>query len=294
MRRRACLGSLAALAAGALAPARAAPDRPRFAVALGSGSMHGVAHIGVQRGLEKLGLVPDLIAGTSSGAAVGALWAGGLDSSALAEVARDIDFGSVSSLASPFPLPWQGLMNNQPLADAIERALGGRRIEQLPVPFKAVATELASGAPIVLDAGPVGRAVAASSAIPVLYAPVKIDGRELVDGSLAAPLPVDAAREQGARFVLAVDVAYRPSDEKPRGLVDIAFQSYHILVNHLAAEQARRADLVLWLALHALFDKPQAQAFDALVQAGEAALLAHADLLHERLGGSPVRTRRQP
>lgn len=182
-------------------------------------------------------------------------------------------------------------MNNKPLAETIDRALGGRRIEQLQTPFEAVAAELASGAPIVLDQGPTGRAVAASSAIPVLFVPVQIDGRELVDGSLAAPAPVDAARQHGAQFVLAVDVAYRPSDEEPRHLVDIVFQSYHILVNALAAEQVRRADLVLRLALHPLFDKPQDEIFDALVATGEAALLAQQETLREHLGSGRAASR---
>lgn len=275
VRRRTCLVALAALSAAPAAFAvAAAVDGPRFAVALGSGSMHGVAHIGVLRGCEKLGLKPDLIVGTSSGAAIGALWAAGLDSGAIAKLARGVDFGEVSSLSLR---PWRGLARNAALAELIDRAVGGRRIEQLPTRFMAVATDLATGAPIVLAEGPTGEAVAASCAIPVLYVPVRVGGRELVDGSLSAPVPVDAARQQGAAFVLGVDVAYRPSDEPARHLLEAAFQTLHIFVNALAAEQTRRADLVLRLSLHHLFD--EAGLFDALIDAGEAALLAQAETL---------------
>lgn len=162
---------LAALAPVVLVPPlRAPPGTPRLAIALGSGSLHGVAHIGVQRGCAKLGIEPDLIAGTSSGAAVGALPAGGLDWRSISEIAREVDFGSASLLA----LPWRGLMSNEPLAETVDRALGGRRIEQLPTRFLVAATELSSGAPIVRARGPAGRAVAAPTAIPVLYTPVRI------------------------------------------------------------------------------------------------------------------------
>lgn len=145
--------------------------------------------------------------------------------------------------------------------------------------FAAVATGLADGARVVIDRGPVDLAVAASSAIPVLFVPVWVDGRELVDGSLSAPVPVDVARERlPEAVVLAVDVAYRPSDEPPRLLSDIAFQALHILVNALAAEQIVRADVALRLDVHALMRGPS---FDpsALVDAGERALLEAAPRL---------------
>ena len=152
------------------------------------------------------------------------------------------------------------------------RSVGARRIEQLPMRFAAVATDIVNGEQVVLDRGPVGACVAASSAIPVLFEPWRLDGRDLVDGSLTSPVPVDAARLLGADIVVAVDVAYRPTDAPASGLAGIAFQTLHIMINALAAEQTRRADLTLRIGLHHLM-QPRGDAA-ALIDAGDAALTA--------------------
>jgi len=279
VKRRDLLGLAASLPA---LPVRAqvAARRP-LAVALGSGSMHGLAHIGIVRACEKLDLVPDLIVGSSVGAAVGALWAAGLDSGAIERTARSLDWTNAGS----WTLPWRGLKHLDGLRRALTDAIGERNIEDLPRRFAAVATALADGSCVVLDRGPVDVAVAASSAIPVLFVPVTIGGLELVDGSLCAPVPVDPARERGGdgAVVLAVDVAYRPADEPPRLLTDIAFQTLHILVNALAAEQIARADVALRLSLHHLMLGPDASP-DALIDAGEKALTDAWPWLRERLG----------
>lgn len=292
--RRALLAGAGALAAGAPTdvPAdepRAAPagrpaalpatTRPTFAVSLGSGAVHGLAHIGVIRALEREGVLPDLIVGCSAGAAIGALWAAGLDAAAIERAARTIDWSNVGT----WTLPWRGLMHGDGLQRAIRQAVGARAIEQLPMRFAAVATELESGDSIALDRGPVDLAVAASCAVPVLFVPVRIGGRNLVDGSLSAPVPVDAARERGADVVLAVDVAYRPGDAVPQLVTDIAFQAVHILVNALSAQMLRRADVALKLDLHRLMLRGPASVA-ALAGAGEQAMRDAWPQLAARLG----------
>lgn len=273
MNRRELLQAALALGAGAGARAQdsvpALRRRRRLAVALGSGSMHGLAHIGVVRAFEELKLVPDLIVGCSAGAIVGALWAAGVGSARMEVMAQDMDFTTLGSLI----FPWRAFMHNRRIETLIDAAVGGRPVEQLPIRFAAVATSLDDGRRVTLDRGPTGLAVAASSAIPVLYEPVAIDGRELVDGSLSAPVPVDAARELGADVVLAVDVAYRPDEAPARHIVDMAFQTLHILVNALGAEQLVRADLALRLSLHELMLHDDAP-LRALVDAGRVAMLS--------------------
>jgi NTE family protein len=266
MRRRTLLGGLGATMAATSAPAARRP----FAVALGSGSMHGLAHIGVVRACERLGLVPDVIVGCSAGAIVGSLWAAGLDATAIERHGRMLDWGGSTS----WTLPWRGLKRSGGLRRTVADAVGHRRIEQLPRRFVAVACDLADGSLVVIDQGPVDLAVAASSAMPVLFVPVHLGTREVVDGSLAAPVPVDVARDRaGARaVVLAVDVAYRPSEEPPRWLGDIAFQTLHILVNALAAEQVKRADVAMRLSLHHLMQSAETMP-SALIEAGEKAML---------------------
>lgn len=267
------------LAAGATSasPVASAKDKTRFAVALGSGSSHGLAHVGVVRACEQLSLVPDLIVGSSVGAAVGVLWAGGLSSVRIERVAAGMDWSSAGS----WTVPWRGLRRNDGLQRAIDSALQGRTIESLPRPFVAAATRLDNGQGVALDSGPAGAAVAASSAVPVLFVPVRRDGIDLIDGSLSAPLPVDIARQRGATVVLAVDVAYRPSEAPARDITDVAFQSMHILINALAAEQAARADVVLRLNVHHL---AIGAGSTALIAAGERAMHEAWPQLRARLG----------
>jgi len=238
-------------------PAAAARDRagstrpsgrPRIGLALGSGSIHGLAHVGVLRVLERHGLRPDLVAGTSAGAIVGALYASGLPIDTIDEIARGLDWQQSGSLT----WPGRGLMSNAPLQRRVEDAVGGRRIEAMPLPLGIVATTLADGARMLIRAGETGLAVGASSCIPVLFVPVRVEGRDCVDGSLVEPVPVDSARTMGADFVIAVDVAYRPMDEKPKGISDIAFQMMHIMINSLLSEQIPRADFALRLDVHRL------------------------------------------
>lgn len=258
--------------------APAQPHTPRLAVALGSGSMHGLAHIGVVRAFEKLQLQPDLIVGCSAGAAVGALWAAGLSAARIEAMAMQMNFTALRS----WTLPWRGLMSNLGVQRVIDEAVGHRLIEQLPIAFAAVATALDDGRRVTLDRGGTGIAVAASSAIPVLFEPVRVLGRDLIDGSLSAPVPVDLARERGAHVVVAVDVAYRPSDAPARHLADMAFQALHILVNALATEQVARADLALRLALHEVMIHSATQV-RALIDAGEAGMMGQAERLRALL-----------
>jgi NTE family protein len=264
----------AGAAAAALPDARAAATAPgggaarmrRLGIALGSGSIHGLAHVGVVRACEALGAKPHAIAGTSAGAVIGAMWAAGLNAIQIEREARAITWGR----ATDWVLPWQGLMNNAGLQQAVARAVAQRPIESWPTKFAAVATQAADGSPVVITRGPIGPAVGASSAIPVMFEPVAVGGRELVDGSLVSPVPVDAARALGAEVVLAVDVAYRPHEAPARGITGLAFQTLHIMINALAAEQMRRADVTIRLDLHHLMMNSSDPA--PLIDAGEAAM----------------------
>lgn len=221
---------------------------PRIGLALGSGTAHGLAHVGALRALADLGVRPDVIAGTSAGAIVGALFASGMPIAALEATAQTFDW----QRSTRFTWPSRGLLSNAPLQRQVDQAVAGRRIEAMPVPLGIVATDVLDGSRVLLRAGATGAAVGASSAIPVLFEPVRVGTRDLVDGSLTEPVPVDAAREIGASFVIAIDVAYRPRDERPGGITDMAFQMMHILVNALIEEQIRRADFAIRLDVHRL------------------------------------------
>lgn len=228
-----------------LATPLAVPPGVRIGLALGSGSMHGYAHIGVLREIEARGLPVSVVAGTSVGALIGSLWASGLAAGEIDRLARSDEF-DLSRLAGS----WHGLYSSEPMRGPLEKAFGGRPIEAWPRRFVAVATDLASGERRLLARGDGATAVQASSAVPVMFLPVRVGSERLVDGALVEPVPVNAARDLGANLVIAVDVAYRPYEEVASGLTAYAFQALHILVNSLAASQARTADVNIRLDLH--------------------------------------------
>jgi len=217
----------------------------RIGVALGSGSAHGLAHIGVIQELEALDLDVDVVTGTSVGSLFGALWASGLSGAEIERIARDADWIDSSQIA----FSTQGLYTNAPLQKKLETILR-KPIEAWPKRFAAVATNLANGHRQLLASGSGALAVQASSAIPAYFRPVVIDGAKLADGALVEPVPVDAARALGADFVIAVDVAYRPYEDTVTGATQYAFQAMHILVNALAEQQLRTADVAIRLDLH--------------------------------------------
>ena len=277
MRRRQLLTvAVAAEAVEAPRTAGGATDAP-IGFALGSGALHGWAHLGIVRGCARVGLRPFAIAGSSVGAAIGALWAAGLTADEIIAVAHRLKWEPPGSTVSAL---LGGRRRNDALREEIDRAAGGRRIAELPLRFAAVASDALSGESVVLDAGPVGLAVEASCAAPVWNEPVPIGNRQLLDGSLTAPVPVAAVRRLGARVVVAVDVAYRPYEEAPSSASDYAFQAMHILGNALAREQTRQAEHLIKLDVHHLMRKRLD--VEALIDAGEAALVQLAPKLLQR------------
>lgn len=177
---------------------------PRIGLALGGGAARGWAHIGVLRTLLAAGIVPDVIAGTSIGALVGAAWAAGrLD--ALEEWSRTITRRRMLGLLD-VRIGASGLIGGTRLMHLMRQNFGDTNIEDLDTRFAAIATELGSGHEIWLTRGNLTEAVRASYALPGIFGPVNIAGRWLMDGALVNPIPVSAARALGARVVIAVNL----------------------------------------------------------------------------------------
>lgn len=282
--------ALRALGAGGLLPltrsveAGPAPSAPKsVAVCFSSGSLHGFAHVGAIRAFRRLGFKPAIIAGTSVGAIAGVLWAAELESSSIETIAGDPSWREFGWLR----LPRLGFAQLHRLQALIDTHVG--KLETLPTRFCAVATDVDTGRPVVLDRGPAGRAVAASASVPIRYEPILIDGVRLVDGALSAPVPIDAARAAGADFTIAFDVAYRPYEAPVSGITDVMYQTFNIMVNRLIDEQIRRADYAIRLDVHALV-KENAN-MQAVVLAGEAAVLEHWPALQRKLA-EPIRPQR--
>ena len=182
------------------------PKPPRIGLALGGGAARGFAHIGVIQVLEEAGIRPDLVVGTSAGSLVAALYAAGRTGAELARVALAMDESAITD----WSFPGRGMIRGDALARYVRDQTGGRTIEQLPLPLGIVATDLDSGLAMLFQRGDVGLAVRASSAVPAVFQPVAIGGREYVDGGLVSPVPVRFARQMGAELVIAVDISSPP------------------------------------------------------------------------------------
>ncbi len=179
-------------------------DGPRIGLALGGGAARGFAHIGVLRTLEKHGIRPHVVAGTSIGAVVGGLWAAGkLDD--LEAWARSLKKRDVLALLD-FTIASPGLIGGKRLVELMRRYVSAVQIEEMETVFAAIATELGSGHEIWLTRGDLIEAIHASYCLPGIFNPVKVGGRWLMDGALVNPIPVSAARAMGARVVIAVNL----------------------------------------------------------------------------------------
>jgi NTE family protein len=177
--------------------------KARVGLALGSGSARGWAHIGVIRALEEAGVRPDIVCGTSIGALVGAAYAAGeLDQ--LEQWVLRLGMKDVVALMDVGLS--RGLFKGERLMDFFRQHFRDRPIEELSIPFAAVATGLQTGAEIWIRHGSTLDAVRASIALPGLFAPVLSDGIVLVDGGLVNPVPVSLARAMGADILIAVDL----------------------------------------------------------------------------------------
>jgi len=180
------------------------PERPTIGLALGGGAARGFAHIGVIRTLVANGFTPDIIAGTSIGAVIGGCYAAGkLDEfeqwGRSLTKRRMLGYIDVSFAGS-------GLISGGRLAERLYAGLGDTRIEDLPVRYGAIATEIGTAHEIWITRGKLVDAMRASYALPGLFPPQQIGGRWLMDGALVNPLPISAARALGARLIIAVNL----------------------------------------------------------------------------------------
>jgi len=260
------------------------PERPSRAgsrgaaarrVVLGGGGARGFAHVGVIRVLEDAGVPIELIVGTSVGSLVGAFYAGHMNSYELGRLARGLDRDDFFDFSLAPALFGSGLASGDRLERFVRDRIGVERIEQLRIPYAAVATDLGNGEAVVIRSGDVARAVRASSATPGIFEPVERDGRLLVDGGLTRNLPVQIARDLGANVVIAVDVSAIPGEARPSNFVEVFLRAVNIVV-HAEVEQARRdADVLLMPAVGDVgfieFDR-KAEAIAAGIEAARAGL----------------------
>ncbi len=179
--------------------------RKKVGLALGSGAARGLAHIGVLEVLQREGIPIDMIAGTSAGAAIGAIYAQGKDFSLVKDLALSRDWKKWLSLVDLVPHK-TGFIGGKKITGLLKTIIGDVKFGELDLPLACVATDVNTGEEIVITRGSVLRAVRASISIPVIFTADKWLGRYLVDGILVNPVPVSVLKEMGADFVIAVNV----------------------------------------------------------------------------------------
>ena len=265
-------------------PPPAPPPPPRKLVvglALGGGAAKGFAHIGVIKMLEANGIHADVVAGTSAGSVVGALYASGMDAFAMQQAALSLDASSIRDVR----LFGGGLVQGQKLQDYVDDQVHARPIERLKLPFAAVATELETGRRTVFTHGDTGQAVRASCSVPGVFEPTAIGARHYVDGGVVSPVPVDAAHQLGADIVIAVDISARSDGTRPTDMLGIVGRSVVIMGQQLGAQELGRADVVIRPQLAGIGAGDFAQR-DRAIMEGEKAALAAIPLIRARLAAA--------
>lgn len=215
--------------------------RPRIAWALGGGGARGFAHLGVLKVLQEAGIPVDALAGTSMGAVMAVLFAAGTDLKYLRALVTKISWENFVDLR----FPRYGLVEGKRITPLIRLLTKRKKLEELNLPVRVVATDLLTGEEVIFDHGPLDEAVRASISIPGIFTPVPVGERLLVDGGLVAGVPVTAAAEMGMDLVFAVNVGGKIDSEPPRSVFDILYRSSEIMMHRLDGIQTAQAAFVL-------------------------------------------------
>jgi NTE family protein len=264
----------------------APPRKPvHLGLALGGGAARGFAHVGVIQVLEEAGLRPSHVVGTSAGSLVAALYASGKTVPELRKAAETMEEAEITDWM--VPLLNRGALRGEALAKYVNHQVGGRSLEQMKIPLGIVATDLRSGEAITFRRGNTGSAVRASSAVPAVFQPVRIGGREYVDGGLVAPVPVHQTREMGANFVIAVDISSDPEGNPADDTFQILMQTFTIMGKSINTLALKEADVVIRPALSGV-KSADFSARRRSIEAGRVAMLAQLPKLKERLAAFEV------
>jgi NTE family protein len=246
--------------------------RPKIGLALGGGGARGFAHIGAMRVLEQEKIPVDLVVGTSVGSLVGALYADQgkvLDAefNALQVETTDLfDYRATSIFSG-------GLIKGEKLEKFLRERLKSTNIEQMKVPFAAIAVDLRSGQTVIFDHGPIAQAVHASCAIPGIFAPVVMDGVSYVDGGVTDPVPSDIARSLGADVVIAMAIPAPAAGPVPKNPIGVIHRAISIMCSEIGALRAKEADVVIWTEVGKI-DYDDFSQKKEIIEAGEAAARA--------------------
>ena len=243
---------------------------PRLGLALGGGFARGMAHIGVLKVLEEEGIPVDLVAGTSIGAAIGSAYCSGVSAKELEEIASLLRFSDFAR----WTISRLGLCSNDRMTALLQRVLKVYTFEELKIPLAVTATDFVTGEAVVFRSGPLIDPVRASCAYPAVFLPVRLDGRLLIDGLLAHPVPTTPLKEMGADRVLAVYFnSHWIGSTGPRHVMQVIGQCFSIAQEKMCGLWQVNADVILTPDVSA-FGYDDFRNASELVKAGEEATRA--------------------
>ncbi|HLN63140.1 MAG TPA: patatin-like phospholipase family protein [Symbiobacteriaceae bacterium] len=262
----------------------------KVGLALGGGFARGIAHIGVLQALCTHNIPVDLVAGTSAGSLVGAMYCAGLDPWLLERVVEQLNWRALVRLK----LRRDGLLDAEGLERFVLANVGDLQFKDLRVPFTATATDLMTGQGVLLNSGRVSTAVRASCAFPGIFLPVRVGRHTLVDGGLIHPVPAAVARNMGAQVVIGVELnkpggAGRP----PRNLLHIMLQSLALVQRPQVESALRDADVVVQPELGD-FGVIELERVDDLIRAGRDAAEAAMPAIREAVAKAALDQQERP
>ena len=249
----------------------------KVGLTLSGGGTRGVAHIGVFKAFEEHGIKFDYVTGTSAGSILGALYSANVPIDKMVEVAK--------SLTKKDLINKRLMLGSDPknIQQAVSRVLGDITFDQLSLPFAAVAVDILTGNEVVLNTGSVCQAVAASSAVPMLFKPVQIGDMALVDGGLLNNMPADVCRQMGAEVVISVDLNHRRGKGITTGkLLDTVIATWNITTKSTVYKGQINSDVIITPELSD-YKNTRLESIDEMIDEGYRATICKMDEIKEIL-----------
>lgn len=221
--------------------ARGGYMRVKVGLALGSGGLRGLAHVGVLRALEREDIPIDYIAGCSIGSMIGALYCAGHSPDTIIKLAKHLK----PRYWLDFVMPKLGIISGDKVLNTVRLLTQQKKFSELNIPLAVVATEINNGREVVFTEGDVAEAVRASTSVPGIFVPHKINDMTLVDGAVLNPTPIDVVRNMGADVVIAVDLAHAGVVCNITNIFDVIIQSIDIMERELLKRRRRHCDILI-------------------------------------------------
>ncbi|MBU8877701.1 patatin-like phospholipase family protein [Bacillus sp. FJAT-29790] len=253
-------------------------QRPKIGLALGSGGARGFAHLGAIKVLKEEGIPIDLIAGSSMGAMVGCFYGAGLDIDRLYKLSKAFK----RKYYLDFTVPKMGFIAGKRVKELIRIFTHGKRLEQLEIPVRVVATDLMTGEKVIFDKGSIADAVRASISIPGIFVPEKLNGRLLVDGGVVDRIPVSVVKEMGADIVIAIDVSHVKICTEITSIYDVIMQSLDIMQIELVANREIASNFMIRPMVE-MYNSRAYTNIEEIISIGEEETRKHIDSIKEFL-----------